>query len=179
MFNKNIEEPTYYAVYSEIGFGVYDSLYKLELNDQYFGNYKMQEFDWKDDASEWAIRGYNNLIINNKNNFHTIYNGHDVPKLNWFTKPGFDESRCSYYAVYSEKGLGIYNDYSMLKAKESYIGDYTMEKFNTRKEAERYAISSYNNLVLGTSHEQWTYHELPRISWFYFASKIDAGTALE
>lgn len=87
-------------------------------------------------------------------------------------------SESKYYGVFSTRGLGIYNDYSKLKQNEGYIGDYTMEKFNTRKEAERYAISSYNQLVLGTPHKEWTYHELPRISWFYFASKIDAGTAL-
>ena len=170
-------ESKYYGVYSTRGLGVYDNLYKLEINDHLFGYYKTKEFDWVDDAEEWAISNYNYLVKNGKSN-NVMYTSQDIPKLNWFIRTDTDVSKSCFYAVYSTKGLGIYSDSSKLKQTAGYMGDYTMEKFNTRKEAERYAISGYNNLVLGTAHKEWTYHELPRISWFYFASKIDAGTAL-
>ena len=52
-------ESKYYGVYSSIGIGVYNNLYKLEINDHLFGDYKTKEFDWVDDAEEWAIRNYN------------------------------------------------------------------------------------------------------------------------
>jgi len=77
---KNKRKQLYYGVYSLNGLGIYDSEEAMVMASDWFGDYKSKAFDYRDDAEEFAISGYNKLVQGK----HVGYHHYELQRINWF-----------------------------------------------------------------------------------------------
>lgn len=50
----------------------------------------------------------------------------------------------TYYAVHSENGFGVYQNYKEVMKSKAYLSKFNCKKFNNIDEAKQFAIAKYN-----------------------------------
>lgn len=75
-------------------------------------------------------------------------------------------SKKRFYGVAGINGYGVFDDYDKVLEKKPYIGKFKIKGFQYYKEAEAYAINTYQQLVYSQS-DAIKIHEIKRKNRFY------------